>query len=61
MLPILTFDEHQLTPAYGYVFNATWIDPYESIVVFSAGRRSNIRVISRGCRAIRICGALQRL
>lgn len=31
-LPILTYDERQLSPAYGYVFNPKWIDPYESIV-----------------------------
>ena len=28
--------------------------------VLSAGRRSNLRVISPACRAIRVCGALQR-
>lgn len=31
-LPILTFDERKLTPAYGYVFDAKWLDPDESIV-----------------------------
>ena len=31
-LPILTFDERKLTPAYGYVFNPKWLDPHESIV-----------------------------
>lgn len=30
--PIMTFDERQLTPAFGYVFNAQWLDPQESIV-----------------------------
>lgn len=32
MLPILTFDERKLSPAYGYVFDSKWLDPYESIV-----------------------------
>lgn len=32
MLPILTFDERSLSPAYGYVFDPKWVDPHESIV-----------------------------
>ena len=31
-LPILTFDEASLGPSLGYVFDARWLDPYESIV-----------------------------
>ena len=31
-LPIMLFDERKLTPSFGYVFDATWLDPYESIV-----------------------------
>lgn len=31
-LPILTFDEHVLSPRFGYVFHPRWLDPYESIV-----------------------------
>lgn len=31
-LPILTFDERVLSPRFGYVFQRTWLDPYESIV-----------------------------
>jgi hypothetical protein len=30
--PILTFDVNQLTPSFGYVFDARWLDPYESVV-----------------------------
>jgi len=30
--PILTFDEHRLSPALGYIFHRRWLDPYESIV-----------------------------
>jgi len=31
-LPILTLDERVLSPRYGYVFNARWLEPYESIL-----------------------------
>ena len=31
-LPILMFDEHRLSPSFGYVFDRRWLDPYESIV-----------------------------
>ena len=31
-LPIMLFNERKLTPAFGYVFNPAWLDPYESIV-----------------------------
>lgn len=30
--PILTFDEAQLSPSLGYVFDHHWLDPYESVV-----------------------------
>ena len=30
--PILTFDEAQFAPAWGYVFDPAWLDPYESLV-----------------------------
>ena len=30
--PIMTMDEHRLTPAMGYVFNPKWVDPCESLV-----------------------------
>jgi len=30
--PILTLDERRLSPALGYIFDAKWIDPHESIV-----------------------------
>jgi TniQ len=30
--PILTFNERSLTPALGYVFDKTWLNPHESIV-----------------------------
>ncbi|MGZ9709208.1 hypothetical protein ACXX82_00675 [Glaciimonas sp. GNP009] len=30
--PIMLVDTHALTPALGYVFNSTWLDPQESIV-----------------------------
>ena len=30
--PILTFDTTKLTPAWGYVFDPRWLDPYESVV-----------------------------
>ncbi len=30
--PILTFDVAKLTPSWGYVFDARWLDPYESVV-----------------------------
>ncbi len=32
ILPILTFNERRLTPAFGYVFDRKWLDPQESIV-----------------------------
>ena len=32
MLPIMTFDPTQLSPSLGYVFDAKWLDPFESIV-----------------------------
>lgn len=31
-LPILTFDERSLSPRFGYVFDAAWLAPYESIL-----------------------------
>lgn len=31
-LPILTFDEHVLSPRFGYVFQRCWLQPHESIV-----------------------------
>lgn len=31
-LPILTFEEGALSPSLGYVFNAKWVEPYESIL-----------------------------
>jgi hypothetical protein len=31
-LPIMLFDEAKLKPAFGYVFEQTWVYPYESIV-----------------------------
>lgn len=31
-LPILTLDERVLSPRFGYVFRAAWLEPYESIV-----------------------------
>ncbi len=31
-LPILMLDEHRLAPSFGYVFNADWHNPHESIV-----------------------------
>ena len=31
-LPILTFDKAALRPSLGYVFDARWLDPYESLV-----------------------------
>lgn len=31
-LPILTFNERNLTPSFGYVFNPKWLDPQESIL-----------------------------
>jgi len=31
-LPIMLFDERKLTPSFGYVFDAKWVAPYESIV-----------------------------
>jgi len=30
--PILTFDEAKLAPSWGYVFDARWLDPCESMV-----------------------------
>ncbi len=30
--PILTFDVTKLNPSFGYVFDARWLDPYESVV-----------------------------
>ena len=32
VLPILTFDEHALSPRFGYVFDAAWLEPHESIL-----------------------------
>jgi len=31
-LPILTLDERVLSPRFGYVFDARWLEPYESIL-----------------------------
>jgi len=31
-LPILTLDERVLSPRFGYVFYAGWLEPYESIL-----------------------------
>jgi hypothetical protein len=31
-LPILTLDEHALDPRLEYVFQRTWLQPYESLV-----------------------------
>ena len=31
-LPILTLDEHLLSPSFGYVFHRHWLAPFESIV-----------------------------
>ena len=31
-LPIMLFDEHQLAPSSGYLFNPKWVSPHESIV-----------------------------
>lgn len=31
-LPILTLDERVLSPRFGYVFHARWLEPYESII-----------------------------
>ena len=31
-LPILTFEQGALSPSLGYVFDAQWVEPYESIV-----------------------------
>ena len=30
--PILTFDDASLSPTFGYVFDARWLDPFESLV-----------------------------
>jgi hypothetical protein len=30
--PIMTMDQHKLTPAMGYVFSPKWVDPCESLV-----------------------------
>jgi hypothetical protein len=30
--PIMTIDQHRLTPAMGYVFSPKWVDPCESLV-----------------------------
>lgn len=30
--PILTFDEAKLAPSWGYVFDARWLEPFESVV-----------------------------
>ena len=30
--PILTFEEHQLSPSLGYFFKRQWLDPCESVV-----------------------------
>ena len=32
VLPILTFDEHALSPRFGYVFEPAWLEPHESIL-----------------------------
>lgn len=32
VLPILTFDERSLSPRFGYVFDAGWLEPHESIL-----------------------------
>lgn len=32
VLPILTFDECSLSPRFGYVFDASWLEPHESIL-----------------------------
>jgi rubredoxin len=40
--PIMTMDEHELTPAMGYVFSARWVDPCESLVsIFWKFARAN--------------------
>jgi len=31
-LPIMLFDEHQLAPSFGYLFNPKWVNPHESLV-----------------------------
>ena len=31
-LPILTLDERVLSPRFGYVFQARWVEPYESVL-----------------------------
>jgi hypothetical protein len=31
-LPILTLDERVLSPRFGYVFHAAWLEPFESIL-----------------------------
>ncbi|KRB66897.1 hypothetical protein [Noviherbaspirillum sp. Root189] len=31
-LPIMLFDDRKLKPAFGYVFDPNWLQPYESIV-----------------------------
>jgi hypothetical protein len=31
-LPIMLFDERQLAPSFGYLFNPKWVSPHESIV-----------------------------
>jgi hypothetical protein len=31
-LPILTLDERVLSPRFGYVFQARWLEPYESVL-----------------------------
>ena len=35
MLPILTFDEGSLSPAYGYFFDRAWLAPHETIVAIA--------------------------
>lgn len=30
--PILTFEDHKLSPNMGYVFKRQWLDPCESVV-----------------------------
>ena len=32
VLPILTFDEHALSPRFGYVFDPAWLESHESIL-----------------------------
>lgn len=51
-LPILTLDERVLSPRFGYVFQARWLEPYESVLgmlwkFVRANRLSGAAVVSQ--------------